>query len=76
MTKRPPIGIPPKWITEEFRNAIHDPFQITLFDFKRFLAIKHAIERYHKAGMLVPQDWAFEDAEIRYTRLYSSIAKN
>lgn len=70
MIKRPPIGIPPQHIVEVFRRHETDPFQLLTFDFNRFIAIKEAIQRYYKAEMNVPQEWAFEYASIQYSRLY------
>lgn len=72
MTKRPPIGIYPRFIFEELRDEERNPFQLLAMDFKRFLDIRRAIYRYYEADLLPPQDWAFEDAIIRYSRLYSS----
>lgn len=75
MNKRPPIGIPPRFIVNEFRKGLNNPFEIMTFDLRRFIDIKNALYRYRNESY-IPHEWFSEYHLLSNYFLYHSQFNN
>lgn len=67
--KKPPLGIPPRFIIDEFRRECRSPIHLLSFDFARWMELKKVIKRYDNAGLLLKREWIEEDIDIEF-KLY------
>lgn len=75
MTK-PPLGIMPRHLFEEFRSELSSPVEFYSHDFERWINLNLTIARYLKAKLSIQFSWLCERNTIRYWRLYNSINLN